>query len=113
MAKLGIIRTLKASHGSNVHEHEFVIEFVFEGPIVGDMVHGIDFHVVSKIIDEELEKLSGKYLNEFLDRRVTVETLGIYLLNILDTKVNNTLYAIKIFEEFDRYIEILASEVRG
>jgi len=113
MAKLGVIRNLRASHGSKIHEHDFLIEFSFEGEIEKDMVKGIDFHEVSKVIDEELEKLSGKYLNEFLDMRVTVENLGLYLLERFLDKGLKQLVSIKIYEDKDRYIEVFVDEDFG
>jgi 6-pyruvoyl-tetrahydropterin synthase len=111
MALLGIIKNFNASHGTKKHEHNFKVELTLKGPVEGDMVKSIDFHEVKKILEEELQKSDGKYLNEFLNIRATVENIAIYLLMKLRKRKIENLYSIKIFEEFDRYIEIFDEEI--
>lgn len=111
MAKLGIIKCFNASHGSNKHYHDFKVEIILQGELKDNMVEGIDFHDVRKTIEEELILLEGKYLDDYLNVKATVENIAIYLIKRLREKRIDKLYQIKIFEEADRYAEIYDNEV--
>lgn len=102
MAKLGIVKNLNAFHGKNKHEHNFKIEFVFEGEVENEMVAGVDFHEIKPFIEKELSKLDKKYLNE-VDGfgRVTVENIAIYFLILLQDKF--PVYNVTVWEDSDRY----------
>ncbi len=79
MAKLGIVRFLKATHGKNMHEHNIKLEFVFEGKLEGDFVSGIDFHEVADKIDLLLNSLQNKHLPDVENLgRGTMENLAVY-----------------------------------
>ena len=62
MAQIGIVKFLRASHGRKPHEHNFKIEFIFEGKLAGDFVEGIDFHDIMPKLDDVLKSLEEKYL---------------------------------------------------
>ncbi|MDR0859890.1 MAG: 6-carboxytetrahydropterin synthase [Candidatus Peribacteria bacterium] len=110
MARIGIIQSLRATHGSNRHEHTFKIEFVFEGQIKNGFVEGIDFHTIKPIIEGVLSPLIDTYLPESLGvERASVENLAIYLFKKLAMK---NLYAIQIWEEVDRYAIVFADDFR-
>lgn len=112
MAKIGIIKYFKASHGTtNKHEHNFKVEVVLEGQLKNNMVDGVDFHDVKKVLKEELDKLEGKYLNEYLGVKATVENIAIHILRKLKSHSYNNIYMVKLFEEEDRFIEIYGSEI--
>ena len=110
MAKLGIVKYLRASHGSNKHEHNFKLEIVFQGKLENDMVSGIDFHEIKPKIEEVLSELDGKYLNE-VDGfgRATVENIAIYFIKLL--RKNFPVFSVTVWEDEDRYACIYAHEV--
>lgn len=111
MAKLGIIKNFNASHGSDKHEHNFKVEVVLQGNIKDSMVNGIDFHDARNIVEEELKQLEGKYLNDYLNIKATVENIAIYLLKQLQKRKISNLYLIKIFEEADRYVKYMLKKL--
>lgn len=111
MAKLGIVSFCRASHGKDKHEHDLRIEITFEGSIINNFVDGIDFHDVKRVIGEELGKLEGKYLDDFLNAKASVENIGIYLLKSLKDRGISNLYSIRINEEPDRFVEIYFDEI--
>lgn len=75
------------------------------------MVSGIDFHDVKQILECELDKMSNKYLNDYLNTRATTENIAIYLLKTLRNNNVDSIYSIKLYETEDRYIEIYNSEI--
>ena len=110
MAQIGIVKNLKASHGSEPHQHIFKIEFLFEGNLEGDFVANIDFHDIISKIDELLKTLENKYLPSVEGiGRGTCENLVCYLFKSL--KISN-LEHITIWEDIDRFVAINKQEVK-
>ena len=56
------------------------------------MVDGVDFHDVKKVLKEELDKLEGKYLNEYLGVKATVENIAIHILRELKSHSYSNIY---------------------
>lgn len=109
MAKIGIVKFLHISHGSNPHEHNVKLEFVFKGKLKGDFVGGLDFHDLQNRIDCLLNELSGKYLPDVHEiGHGTMENLACYLIKKLD---DENLSLIRVWEDIDRYVEIKSDEV--
>ncbi len=110
MAKLGIVKTLFAYHGSNKHSHNFKIEFVFNGKVENNMVSGIDFHEVLPVIEKKLQELDGKYLKEVEGfGRATVENIAIYFIKML--QIRFPIDYVKVWEDEDRYVYVFKSDL--
>lgn len=102
MAKLGIVKNLIAFHGKDMHQHNFKIEFVFEGDVENEMVAGVDFHEIKPFIEEKVKDLDRKYLNDVEGfGRATVENIAIYFLRLLQDKY--PVHSVTVWEGCDRY----------
>ena len=109
MAQIGIVKNLIATHGKNVHEHNFKIEFIFVGNLDGDFVGGIDFHEVIPKIDEVLSGLQNKYLPSVEGvGRGSCENLAVYIFKKLDIKY---LTSVTVWEDADRFVKINKEDI--
>ena len=112
MSELAVERYIDSAHGKNIHGHSFRINVTFQGPVVNEMVSGIDFHDAIDQVNAVLNTLDKKYLNDIEGMgRATVENIAIYI--ILHLKDISALYAVTVWEGKDRYAKIYASEVIG
>lgn len=107
MAKLGIIEKFKAKCGTvNVYGHDFSVEIVFEGKIIGDFVSGVDYGQPRKALRQVVVELEGKHLNEILGR-VTDENIARYFIYKLRSF---PLVSVKIIEDGIYYVELFTKE---
>lgn len=110
MAELAVERVIDSAHGKKIHGHSFRVNVTFSGPVENDMVSGIDFHDAIDRVNEVLDKLDKKYLNDVEGMgRATVENIAIYIIRQL-AKIDG-LYSVTVWEGQDRYAKIYASEV--
>ena len=111
MGKLAVERVIDCAHGSNIHGHSFKINVTFSGPVINEMVSGIDFHNAISDVNEILDYLDKKYLNDVNGMgRATVENIAIYIIKRLKCKYDS-LYSVTVWEGLTRYAKIYASEV--
>jgi len=110
MAHLGLVYTINAAHsgmGSPTHGHSFKIEVVFEGPIRGGTVEGLDFHEIRDRVANVINPLDKGYLNDVIDNP-TVEGIACHILEGLK---GLPVYSAKVWETADRYAEVFASDL--
>ncbi len=105
MAILGLVRTVRCSHGKHPHEHNLRIEFGFEGSIHNGKVAELDFHQLEQLVDSKLSPLEGKNLDQCFGRG-TVEALAIHLLKEMESM---PLASVTVWETADRYVQVRPS----
>ncbi len=110
MAELAVERVIDCAHGEKIHGHSFKVNVTFSGPVENDMVAGIDFHDAIKKVNNVLDVIDKKYLNDIDDMgRATVENVAIYIIKKLAGIQG--LHAITVWEGLDRYAKIYVNEV--
>lgn len=110
MAQLGHTVFFNASHGKNLHKHNFRVEVVLEAPYdpKTGFVAGIDVHDLMSSIDGLKKKLENQNLNELFDP-ASMENIAHYF--IVGLKDKFPIKSVKIAETENRYAIIFASEV--
>lgn len=109
MALLTIVKEINSAHGRKIHGHTFRIEIEFEGCIKDDFVDGIDFNAIKIPINEVIDKLDKKYIEDVIDCRGTVENIAVYIIKNL--KHLKGLSAITVWEGPDKYVKIFSEEI--
>jgi len=108
MAKLGIINTFSATHGSrNKREDRYSIELIIEGPIEGGFVAGVDYDEPIRKLERLIDQLNGNYLDDIVGR-ATIENIAQFLMSHL---INNNVKTLRVYERNDIYIEISKEEL--
>lgn len=111
MARLTVNKEINSTHGKKVHGHTFKIEIKFEGKLKDGMVDGIDFHDIMPKIDDVINGLDNKYLDDVLQTRATVENVATYIINKLSDEEG--LYSVIVWEGADKYVEVFKEEILG
>lgn len=109
MALLTVIKEIDSAHGKKIHGHTFKIEVEFKGNVENNMVKNIDFHDIMSPIDEVINELDKKYIDEVINDRGTVENIAIYVIKKL--KKLNGLSAVSVWEGKDKYVKIFSDEI--
>ncbi len=109
MALLTVIKEINSAHGEKIHGHTFKIEIEFKGIIENNMVKNIDFHDVMPLINEVINELDKKYIDEIINSRGTVENIAIYIIKKLN-KISG-LNAVSVWEGTDKYVKIFSEEI--
>ena len=113
MAQIGLIETFTASHGKNLHEHNFKVEVVLEGSInERGYAGGVDHYKVLEKLKQITKELENKNLKEFLTsqgyKSSGNESIASYFLkNLTEFPIK----FVKIWETPNRYAVVYANEI--
>jgi 6-pyruvoyltetrahydropterin/6-carboxytetrahydropterin synthase len=116
--KLGVTMDFSAAHSlprhpgkcKNLHGHTYKVEIVVEGEKKEDTECVADFAEVKAQVEEVLDLLDHKHLNEIIDYP-TSENIALFLKQHLATTLAQSnlgvsLYSIKLWEGRDKWVMI-------
>ncbi len=118
MMKLGVTAYFSAAHSlprypgkcRNLHGHTYKVEITVEGEKKPDTECVADFSELKAVLEEVLELLDHKYLNDIIGYP-TSENIALFLRRELENRLNTrglgvTLCAIKLWEGRDKWVMI-------
>ncbi len=116
--KLGVLMDFSAAHSlprhpgkcKNLHGHTYKVEIVVEGEKKADTECVADFAEVKAVVEELLELVDHKLLNEIIEYP-TSENIALFLKRQLEANLEGSdlgvsLYSIKIWEGSDKWVMI-------
>ncbi len=116
--KLGVSTDFSAAHSlpkhpgkcKNLHGHTYKVEVVVEGEKKEDTECVADFSEVKALVEEVLELLDHKFLNEIISYP-TSENIALFLMDELEKKLKGsnlgvTLHSIKLWEGADKWVMV-------
>ena len=116
--KLGVSTDFSAAHSlprhrgkcKNLHGHTYKIEVVVEGEKKEDTECVVDFSQLKALVDEVLELVDHKFLNEIISYP-TSENIALFLKQKLENKLKDSnlgvwLYSVKIWEGNDKWVMV-------
>lgn len=116
MFKVGVRRKFSAAHSlreydgncERLHGHNWMVEAVLKGNNVDHLGMLVDFRVVKKGLDEILDSLDHRYLNEldiFKDGNPSSENIARYIYSKLTDKLeqNVCLVEVRVWESDDSW----------
>ena len=114
--KLGVSTDFSAAHSlprhpgkcKNLHGHTYKVEVVVEGEKKEDTECVADFSEVKALVEEVLELVDHKFLNEIISYS-TSENIALFLREKLERKLKDsnlcvTLHSIKLWEGKDKWV---------
>ena len=115
MAEIGIIERFHASHGNNLHEHNFKVEIVLKGKIDTNTgyVQGIDHHDVISDIKQIVSTIENKNLKEILSnlgfKSSGNESIATFFLKKIKDKY--PIKFVRVWETEDRYATVYPEDI--
>ncbi|MGB2729067.1 MAG: 6-carboxytetrahydropterin synthase QueD [Halobacteriota archaeon] len=123
--KLGVSADFSAAHSlprhpgkcKNLHGHTYKVEVVVEGEKKEDTECVADFSEVKALVEEVLELVDHKFLNELISYP-TSENIALFLQARLEKKLREsnlgvTLYSIKIWEGKDKWVMVERDKLKS
>jgi 6-pyruvoyltetrahydropterin/6-carboxytetrahydropterin synthase len=116
--KLGISSDFSAAHSlphypgkcKQLHGHTYKVDIVVDGEKKGDIECVADFSEVKAVVEEVLELVDHKFLNEIIPYP-TSENIALFLKAELEKKLQRsdlgvTLHSIKVWEAKDKWVMV-------
>lgn len=116
--KLGILADFSAAHSlprhpgrcKGLHGHTYKVEVVVEGEKKAETACVADFSEVKAIVEEVLELVDHKFLNELITDP-TSENIALFLKVALEQRLKSSrlgisLHSIKVWEAKDKWVMV-------